>query len=131
MAYRYGSHNELPPGQYTLGQPYFHSGGIAVILFCKFLCPSIYFDPQTPLKTRPLFHHLLQPINFLNPTPVYRKVALHRQRSIGLGKEPLDFSIGQLSDLIGAESHPLVTAHQVLNAEDVRHLLAHQLTALA
>ena len=50
MVYWYGSNNEFPPGQYTLGQSYFHSGGIAVILFCKFLCLSIYFDPQTPMK---------------------------------------------------------------------------------
>jgi hypothetical protein len=50
MTYWYGSNNEFPSGQYTLGQAYFHSGGIALILFCKFLCPIIYFDPQTPLK---------------------------------------------------------------------------------
>jgi hypothetical protein len=48
MAYWYGSNNEFPPGQSTLGQSYFHSGGIAAILFCKFLWPIIYFDPQTP-----------------------------------------------------------------------------------
>jgi hypothetical protein len=68
---------------------------------------------------------------FPNPTPVYRTVALHRPRPIGLGKEPLDFSVGQLPDLIGTQSHPLVAAHQVLNAEDVPHLLPHPLTVLA
>jgi hypothetical protein len=47
MTYWYGSINEFPPGQYTLGQSYFHSGGISLILFCKLLCPIIYFHPQT------------------------------------------------------------------------------------
>jgi hypothetical protein len=37
-----------------------------------------------------LLHNLLQPINFLNQTPVYRKIALHRPRQTRLGKEPLD-----------------------------------------
>src|SRR5919108_3957036 len=47
MTYWYGSNNEIPPGQSTLGQSYFHSRGIAVILFCKFLCPRSLSDFHT------------------------------------------------------------------------------------
>jgi hypothetical protein len=61
MAYWYGSNNEFPPGQYTLGQSYFHSGGIALILFCKFLCPIIYFDPQTPMKPKVIVVEQINP----------------------------------------------------------------------
>ena len=63
MTYWYGSNNEIPPGQYTLGQSYFHSGGIALILFCKFLCPSIYFDPQTPMKPNVIVVEQINPQN--------------------------------------------------------------------
>jgi hypothetical protein len=85
--------------------------------------------PWSPLH--PLLHHLLQPLNVLNQTPVSRKITLHRPRPTRLGKELLDLGFSSLPDLIRAQPHPRVAAHQVLKAEDVPHLLPHQLTALA
>jgi hypothetical protein len=32
-----------------------------VILFCKFLCPSIYFDPQTPMKLKVIVVEQINP----------------------------------------------------------------------